>query len=216
MNRGRKRFSQRGTAEFPGIGVMLSLLLGLRHQNMYWRAASVPTLASARTRRHTGRQQGLNILAREAYKIAVPNSADIPSRLVMGLHDASRGACGELCLCGRDSLCAQKHRFRNVLYSDRRRGSHRLCSERIWRSAVSAIEARKPDFRPRGKIPSAAKAVASAVLTARLKACPFKIEVGLTARFACPVKTYLSPCATARIPFAHRTTVCPGISHAGR
>jgi hypothetical protein len=59
---------------FLGIGVMLSPFGDLRHQNRAWRAAGVPILASARTRRFTGRQQGLKILAREAYKIAVPKA----------------------------------------------------------------------------------------------------------------------------------------------
>src|SRR5215469_3556894 len=45
------------------------------------------------------------------------NSTDIPGRLVMGLHDASSGACRDFCLCGLYLFFAQNCSNRTVLSS---------------------------------------------------------------------------------------------------
>src|SRR3954465_8599814 len=74
-------------------------------------------LASARTRRHAGREQGLKILAREVKHIAEPKAPTSQAKLVMGLHDASSGAYGDFRLCERDSFFSQNRSNRTVLTS---------------------------------------------------------------------------------------------------
>jgi hypothetical protein len=121
-----KQISEREAAEFPGIVVMLSPFGDLGHQNREWRAAGMSNLASARTRRHAGREQGLKILAREAKHIAVPKAPTSQAKLVMGLHDASSGACGDFRLCERDSFFSQNRSNRTVLTS-----SYLMCAAGI-------------------------------------------------------------------------------------
>ncbi len=69
-----ERISQRGLRNSRASFVLLSPFGVLRHQNREWRAAGMPNLVSARTRRYAGREQGLKILAREVNKNAVRNA----------------------------------------------------------------------------------------------------------------------------------------------
>ena len=103
--RKRSGSRQQGTAEFPGI--VETDPIWIRTSKQVVAGGKLDLIASAQTRRQVGRGQGLKILAREAIHHFGTKNADFPDRLVMGLHDASSGACGDFCLCERNCVFAR-------------------------------------------------------------------------------------------------------------
>lgn len=116
------RLSEREAVEFPGIVVMLSPFEELRHQKQMAGGWCVePRVSSDATARRTRTRP--EDTGAGSYTKCGADCTEIPSRVVMGLHDASNGACGELCLCERALFFAQNCSTQIVLGSDRQRKS---------------------------------------------------------------------------------------------
>jgi hypothetical protein len=131
------------------------------------------TLVSARTRRHTGREQGLNILAREVTNIAVPKAPPSQANWLWDCTTPQAALTGNyasvsaLYFSRKTAATGPFYQLTKALRADpalKGRGFQpcRLAVRESWPSD------------PEGKFPQRLKPNAVQLLSARLKACPFK------------------------------------------